>query len=1855
MGHKKRNSGNRNRAATPTDAASQARVPEGPEPTGLADPASNSDGLAEGAGTLSRDHNGVDADGVEPNENKLDAEVGGGAVQRSTVAAEMMSTTMAKTSNGVRNGVIVGGTRAGNATSEHVGEALEGNGVGAGANGDVSSVKADYEKALLAFRRGNHNKALRLMKESCARHDNSPLSLRLQGNICMKIAALIEDPSLKQRHMRTAIESAKKAVLLSPQSIEFAHYYAQLLYEASSDSKDYEEVVKECERALSIENPVDPAKDSLQDESQQKQGTPQARISQVQQELRTLVQKSNIASISSWVKNLGNGSGEEKFRIIPMRRVDDPMEVRMLQNKRPHEIKKNIKTPEERRKEIEVRVAAARLLQQRNETSIESSDQRSNQLATGNQRAERRKTPNSRKLSHAVSIEEKMEQVKPFWYSMENQKRQEMLEISVEDLKSHWMSSKDNTITELLSEALSFAHANKTWRFWLCRKCNDKFVDNEVFMQHVVREHVESLSHKFQAVLPQEIDSNWADQLMNGDCRPIDGPAAMKLLVRSLCGVKVKEHMAGQLHSVGGGSDCSGNVSDTGSSSQETCLENNVDCISKTSNPTEVEGEDDLKLRGASQSEQLNNVEFVREERHSNMDAEDHKGGINLQSLAELWPLVDDIEREKLLERIYSLFRALITHKCLAASHLSKVIQYAVDELQILIPEASMHYEIKQSPVYIRFLQAHQLRNVVKYLRDLAHSCGLERYSDKISTQNISEDCQEADVQERLILNDDFTSLVLDERLLTHISNGGNLEKSSSIVISQLTGFSIDEWQDKIPLVDLQLAWIFGSCSYELQPLGWMQLKEEKSRQGMEVLRTLDNEFKLLQNLCERKFENLSYEEALNAVENLCLEEHRKREETGKVASQSYDAILEKRKSELSEGQNDSLLSQYTIERDAIKNILQEAKGPPRFGYDLSELDVGEDDKWRKQESLPLSDSCIQVAIQRQKDHYSTEVSKLDAKIMRNVFGMQQLELKLGHLSSLDYRIVVLPLIKSFLKSRLEDAAEKDATEKSDAVREAFLAELARDAKRNDDKGLDQLKHPQEKSKDKKKNKDHRRTKDVKGTSNGGQQNILEENICECVTEDEQDKTGGQRWIREEESKRQEEDELKWQFELEAEERKLEETLELQRKIEEEAKQKHLAEISKKQTEEERRWCMLKDSNSSISSDPYLNIQETTNIVNECKDSYTYQQQLLVDANSVPPGKKIFSFGSYPGEASTFPEERDFWLDDCQNYSIHQEKHISAGKDKSYLGSFGQQNHQAVKVSDHVDKGSLMVDKSRLTTMQMDNKIAGEAVVPDNSLMNQERHRLQDSNSHSNFRSGGDKSLQVTEREKFSSSGQKSRGHRSRQKSNTQIPERGTYTYIPKASSKHENSQFAENGVIEMPDSLPHNPLPMPGSNRHGRTTVAAQTRTGLNQGVSEKSGVVSGENNSKTLRQLHAEEDDEERFQAELEQAVRQSLDAYNAKHSSLSLHEATKTEGGYPMTDGIIQTSSVLPLKVGTEVETFGKGLQNEVGEYNCFLNVIIQSLWHLRRFREEFLALSKSLHVHVGDPCVVCALHGIFVALSSVTTEANHETVAPTSLRIALSTLYPESNFFQQAQMNDASEVLGVIFDCMHRAFTSNGTTSDSESDGSTNIGLWDCQNQTCIAHRLFGLDISEQMNCKSCGLESRNLKYTSFFHNINASALRTMKIMYIESSLDELLKFVEMNHQLACDAETGGCGRLNYIHHLLGAAPRVFTTVLGWQNNCENIEDILATLDAITTEIDVGVIYRGLDEGYTHRLVSVVCYYGQHYHCFAYSFEHARWVMYDDRTVKVVGGWDEVIDTCRRGHLQPQVLFYEATDN
>ena len=73
---------------------------------------------------------------------------------------------------------------------------------------------------------------------------------------------------------------------------------------------------------------------------------------------------------------------------------------------------------------------------------------------------------------------------------------------------------------------------------------------------------------------------------------------------------------------------------------------------------------------------------------------------------------------------------------------------------------------------------------------------------------------------------------------------------------------------------------------------------------------------------------------------------------------------------------------------------------------------------------------------------------------------------------------------------------------------------------------------------------------------------------------------------------------------------------------------------------------------------------------------------------------------------------------------------------------------------------------------------------------------------------------------------------------------------------------------------------------------------------------------------------------------------------------------------------------------------GLSNMFGQYNCFLNVIIQSLWHLPAFRAALLNLPNALDSGASptgdgafskDAAVVRALHNVFAAFSKAPSEA------------------------------------------------------------------------------------------------------------------------------------------------------------------------------------------------------------------------------------------------------------------------------
>jgi tetratricopeptide (TPR) repeat protein len=806
----------------------------------------------------------------------------------------------------------------------------------------------------------------------------------------VKVAAVYEDLATKQKYLRNAIESARKAVELSPDSIEFGHFYANLLYEAANDGKrEYDEVVQECHRALSIENPIDPAKESLQDETQLKILTPEARIVHVQDELRSLIQKSNISSLSTWMNNLGKG--EEKFRLIPIRRMaEDPIESNLVQTRRPNEIKKANKSIEEIRKEVEVRVAAARLLQQKSECeNVGAVDNKGSDatLGSGKRSGERRKHGNARRNG---STADRRDRVKSYWDSMSKEMKKQLLRVKLSDLKSHFSASKDGNENEIISEALSFCEANKTWRFWVCCQCSEKFIKSEAYMHHIVQVHMGNVLPKMQMVLPQSFDTERIDMLLTSPWKPLDLSAAVKWL-RSR--QKIQNSEFSEFHA--------GDNMDDGD-----------DCFKDARNDTSPEKESlGDSCKGCDEN-----------------DPEEGKLSITFPP-PDGWPISDDPERAKLLEKIRAAFELLIRHKYLAASHHDKVIQFTLDELQNLASVSQfLNRSLNQSPICICFLGASQLRKILKFLQDLSQACGLSRYSEQSNPNdefNFGALCRE--VTEEILLDGEDSCLLLDEKLLgteciQEIYMGSALHN-----VAVASSGDIANGNDVSSGADGFLSWIFTGPSSEEQVVSWMRTKEEKTNQGLEIMQHLEKEFYHLQNLCERKCEHLSYEGALQTVEDLCLEESRKRETSAEFTHESYESVLRKRREELNENDLELVFISSRFELDALTNVLKDAEtlNHNQFGYEesygctssqLRDLESGEADEWGMKDSLHEADSFIEVAIQKQKEQLSAELSRIDAQMMRNVTGMQQLELKLGPVSSNDYQIVLLPLVKSYMR-----------------------------------------------------------------------------------------------------------------------------------------------------------------------------------------------------------------------------------------------------------------------------------------------------------------------------------------------------------------------------------------------------------------------------------------------------------------------------------------------------------------------------------------------------------------------------------------------------------------------------------------------------------------------------------------------------------------------------------------------------------------------------------------------------------------------------------------------------------------------
>ena len=282
-------------------------------------------------------------------------------------------------------------------------------------------------------------------------------------------------------------------------------------------------------------------------------------------------------------------------------------------------------------------------------------------------------------------------------------------------------------------------------------------------------------------------------------------------------------------------------------------------------------------------------------------------------------------------------------------------------------------------------------------------------------------------------------------------------------------------------------------------------------------------------------------------------------------------------------------------------------------------------------------------------------------------------------------------------------------------------------------------------------------------------------------------------------------------------------------------------------------------------------------------------------------------------------------------------------------------------------------------------------------------------------------------------------------------------------------------------------------------------------------------------------------------------------------------------------------------------------------------------------------------------------MFCALRSIFMQYEHSEsviIPPDALRLALHEIDSKDSGgvrFALGSQGDAEEALDEILRWLHADHVSGDVKPGQSSEDVTCV-------PSCISHAVFGAQCMDVKVCR-CGATSDPDSSTSFLYRVYVSDLLAM-LSSTTMPFASILKSSYRTQQYSCPTNalsptSQPCRGPAFIDRWLLSSPLVFTLMLAWQPEVSRpeIEQIWGSLPSTLRLTDF--LRQAGDAGGAplYELAGVVCYYGRHYLAFFWSAVYSGWLMFDDRRVFLVGGWEELCQRACAGKLQPILFFYQ----
>ena len=341
----------------------------------------------------------------------------------------------------------------------------------------------------------------------------------------------------------------------------------------------------------------------------------------------------------------------------------------------------------------------------------------------------------------------------------------------------------------------------------------------------------------------------------------------------------------------------------------------------------------------------------------------------------------------------------------------------------------------------------------------------------------------------------------------------------------------------------------------------------------------------------------------------------------------------------------------------------------------------------------------------------------------------------------------------------------------------------------------------------------------------------------------------------------------------------------------------------------------------------------------------------------------------------------------------------------------------------------------------------------------------------------------------------------------------------------------------------------------------------------------------------------------------------------------------------------------------------LLNRTKENNCFLNVIIQVLFHLGEFKKDLLENNEDLTKHSRT---INEFYNLFKSYREEQVKnkesKNKNPIEPIlSVNDLRNLLNEKYKCFRSGEPGDPMETIGYIFDLIHKIYNKK-----------RHIDYKKVENCKCPIHQFFFLKLAEIISCPYCNVRKVQMfnkdcymfntlisEITNKLHGKNFNSYKS-KIFLKLKEQNEIYENENKIKIPGCNCNNIRMSSYEKKIKLNGPSNTYLMINITWAQEFPNMVEILKAFTLIPISDSLENLFTFGEEikpkiNDIYYIKSIILYGIYHYVCILYIKDQKKWAIIDDKTIKFLYKYYDLIDSLLRNHLMPVGIIYSKDRN